>query len=116
MKRILMLKPIHCGSADTLRGKIYEVIRDELVVIDDEEENEFYHTSTLENIEKYKDAQRWITIKDESSEDSFEYYNKDEDRYVLFNNDRELTHYLVDNLNGLAESIVNIFMLSQGEL
>lgn len=118
MKRLLMLKPDQCASGDTYQGKIYDIIEDTLVVyntiIEDGEKYEdgTNYEYTKENVQKYSELPqaRWITIKDESSEDSFEYFGDDDDRCILCENDRELAYTLIERVEGLDTAVVNMAM------
>jgi len=109
MKRLLMLNPSMCASGDTKEGKIYEIIEDYLSIPDDEE-NEidgFSVEYSKDNALKYLNAERWITIKDESSKDDFE-VQEDETRFIIFENDKELAHELINRVEGLDKVIVNM--------
>ncbi|MCE5220146.1 MAG: hypothetical protein LLF98_02465 [Clostridium sp.] len=112
MKRLLMLKPNMCASGDTKEGKIYEIIEDYLSIPDDEENDKvgFSIEYSKENALKYLDAERWVKIKDESSEDDFEAY-EDDDRFIIFENDKELAHELINRVEGLDKAIVNVAVL-----
>jgi hypothetical protein len=117
MKRILMLNPINCGSADTKKGKIYEVLEDVLNVWDLETDDTQSYEYSIENVNKYavdgKEITRWITINDESSNDTFQttLYNNDEEDFIIFENDNELAHGMINRIDGLATTITNMTML-----
>jgi len=109
MKRLLMLKPMECASGDTRKGRIYDITEDILCIYKNEDEDSERYEYSKENVEKYSEyeQERWITIKDESSEDSFEVY-EEEDRFIIFENDNELAHGLINMIQGLDSTIVNI--------
>lgn len=119
MKRLMMLKPYQCASGDFTKGKIYDVVKDELVVylmipeedgsVDKDESTPFDYTK--ENIEKYSKykTKRWMLVKDDSSEDSFE-VDENDDRFIIFENDNELAHELINRIEGFGTTIVNMAM------
>lgn len=115
MKRLLMIEPLRNGSGDTTKGKVYDVINDVLYYhyeakTDDEndidEEYEFNEQLWVE----HPDYSRWVTIKDNSSEDSFEVV-KDDDSCVVCSDDKELAMALINRIDGLAETIANMYLL-----
>lgn len=119
MKRLLMLKGRECASGDFTNGKIYDIIKDRLAVLTpvvyddgstDEESKEYEYTK--ENIEKYSEYEqsRWIDVKDDSSEDAFEVFDSD-DRFIIFENDKELAHELIDRVEGLDKAIINLGLI-----
>lgn len=119
MKRLLMLKPYNCGSGDTKEGKIYEVVKDNLLVwiivkdeVGEEDEDVHEYEYSDENVKKYSNLrqERWVTIKDESSEDCFE-VDEEDDRFIIFENDNQLAHELIDRVEGLDKTIVNMATL-----
>ena len=114
MQYCLIINPNYCGSGDTRKGKIYPVLEDKLVVtINAGKENEnledFEYNS--ENMLKYKDmpTSRYITIQDESDEDEFE-INGEDDAFI-FENEKELSKYLIDNIDGLAQAVTNLYKM-----
>ena len=62
------------------------------------------------NVEKYPNGVRWIEIDDESSSDSFDVDDND-DRFIIFENDKELAHELINRMDGLDKTIVNMAMM-----
>ena len=115
-KKILMLKSNECGSRDSTNMKTYDIIEDILNVwkktSDEDDLDIIPYEYTNENLEKYKNynCERWITIEDDSSSDSFQMYD-DEDRFILFENDKELAHGLIDKIEGLDKAIINMVKL-----
>lgn len=111
MKRLLMLKPIDCGAGDTKEGKIYDITKDVLNVLNPKTEDSIDYEYTEENLKKHTDGivTRWVTINDESSEDTFE-VEKNETRFIIFENDKELAHAMIDRVEGLAYTIANMAM------
>jgi len=103
MKKIIMLMPECCGAGDTYKFGIYEVIKDKLYNGEEDKETDY----TEENKAKYPRFDRWIIIKDESSQDEFQVY-ENEDRFILCENEKELAHALINLVDGLAETIVNM--------
>ena len=109
MKSIIMLDSVNCGAGDTKVGKIYEVIEDTLFMINENKESvEFDYNE--ENANKYPNATRWITITDENSEDCFE-VESPEKRFIIFENDKELAHELIDRIEGLDGAIINMALM-----
>jgi len=110
MKRLLMLKPRECASGDTKVGKIYDITSDKLSVWDKETDDGTQYEYNQENVEKYPNGVRWVEIDDESSSDSFDVDDND-DRFIIFENDKELAHELIDRMDGLDKTIVNMAMM-----
>ena len=110
MKRLLMLKPRECASGDTKVGKIYNITGDKLSVWDKETDDGTQYEYNQENVEKYPNGVRWVEIDDESSSDSFDVDDND-DRFIIFENDKELAHELIDRMDGLDKTIVNMAMM-----
>ena len=115
MKRLLMIDPSMNGSGDTTKGKVYEVIRDVLtynyIAIDDNEEDIYQEYEFEDQLWKeHPNYSRWITIKDNSSEDCFE-VAQDDDTCIICSNDDELAHELINRVNGLSEAIVNMYLM-----
>lgn len=120
MKRILMLRGQDCASGDFTNGKIYDVLEDILIVYKDEifEDGTIEHNGktceyayTKENINKYSEYKQlhWISVKDNSSQDDFE-VNEEDNRFIIFENDKELAHELINRIDGFATTIVNMAM------
>ena len=119
MKRLMMLNPSQCGAGDTREGVIYNIIKDSLMVNNfatDENDREYVQDRTpveynQENVEKNfpKSQERWITINDDSNEDTFEAYKYD-DRFVIFETDEELAHELINRIDGLDLIVINMVM------
>lgn len=105
-----MLNSINCGSADSKNGRIYEVIDDILNVLDEETDDSKDYEYTMENIKKYPNGIRWVTIKDESSKDTFQVVEDDED-CVVFENDKELAHGLINRVEGLDKTIASMAIM-----
>ena len=110
MKRLLMLKPRECASGDTKVGKIYNITGDKLSVWDKETDDGTQYEYNQENVEKYPNGVRWVEIDDESSSDSFDVDDND-DRFIIFENDKELAHELINRMDGLDKTIVNMAMM-----
>ena len=110
MKRLLMLKPRECASGDTKVGKIYDITSDKLSVWDKETDDGTQYEYNQENVEKYPNGVRWVEIDDESSSDSFDVDDND-DRFIIFENDKELAHELINRMDGLDKTIVNMAMM-----
>jgi len=110
MKRLLMLKPRECASGDTKVGKIYNITGDKLSVWDKETDDGTQYEYNQANVEKYPNGVRWIEIDDESSSDSFDVDDND-DRFIIFENDKELAHELINRMDGLDKTIVNMAMM-----
>ena len=110
MKRLLMLKPRECASGDTKVGKIYDITGDKLSVWDKETDDGTQYEYNQENVEKYPNGVRWVEIDDESSSDSFDVDDND-DRFIIFENDKELAHELINRMDGLDKTIVNMAMM-----
>ena len=117
MKKMLVFNPSMCGSGDVKSGKIYEVIKDVLSInvpkefedgdVDEDNYEEFEYTNELQI--KHPDAERWVTFYDESSTDSFSISNSKDDA-IIFNNDNELAHELINIISGLDTTIVEMAM------
>jgi len=110
MKRLLMLKPSECGSEDTIQGRVYNITRDYWSVWIEKDFNSIQYEYNQETVEKYPNGTRWLVINDESSSDSFE-VNDNEDRFIICENDRELAHELINRMDGLDKTIVNMAMM-----
>lgn len=114
MKRLLMIDPSTCGSSDTTEGKVYEVTNDILYYHYEGKENEddideeYDFDSAL--WEEHPEYERCVTIKDNSSEDSFEVY-KDDERCVVCYNDKELAIELINRISGLDKALTNMYLL-----
>lgn len=110
MKRILMLDPVVCGSGDFTKNRIYN-IEDKWIVFD-EEKGEYTGDSYdySEEISKKYTGDREIYLTDDSNvEDSFQIYD-DEERFILFDNDKYLARKLIDTIEGLDTSIINMVL------
>ena len=115
MKRLLMIDPSNNGSGDTTKGKVYEVINDILsyhysAMNDNEEEIDEEYEFNEQLWLEHPNYSRWVTIKDNSSEDSFEVF-QDDDTCIVCSNDKELAITLINRVDGLAESISNMYLL-----
>ena len=107
MKKLLMLNSKECGSMDTTNGKIYNVINDVLtdVSIEDGESIEYNQEAWLKNNE----YERWITIEDNSNRDDFQVYWRD-DRFMIFENNKELARYLIEFNDDVADCVANMYI------
>jgi hypothetical protein len=115
MKRLLMLNPLRNGSGDTTKGKVYEVVRDVLYYHyeaknDDETDIDEEYEFDEQLWSEHPDYSRWVTIKDNSSQDDFEVV-KDDNSCVVCSNDKELAFALINHVDGLDEAIVNMYLL-----
>ena len=118
MKRLLMIDPLRNGSGDTTKGKVYDVINDVLCyhyeAMDDDEtdiDEEYEFDEQLWN--EHPEYSRWVTIKDNSSKDDFEVM-RDDETCVIYDTDKELAIALIDRVDGLAETIANMYSLING--
>jgi len=109
MKRLLMLNPVDCGAGDTFESNIYDITRDILVVFNSEEFGSEEFEYSRENLIKYPTGVRWIVIN-ESSSDSFE-VKENEKRFIICENDRELARELINRIEGLDTTIVNMAIM-----
>lgn len=106
MKRLLMLEPTQCGSSDFTKGKIYGVTDDKLFDNKQEQEIKFNRETWLNN----DNMDRYISIIDDGNvEDSF-IVCEPEDRFIIFDNDKELALYLLNNVENLDNAIVNLYL------
>lgn len=106
MKRVFILNPRYCGSGDTKRYGIYHVIENMLHEYNEDEGKENIDIEySKENAAKYPEATRWISIYDLSSQDDF---MVTEDNCIVCENDNELAHVLIDHIEGVGTSIVNM--------
>lgn len=109
MKRILMLEPTQCGSCDFLKGKVYNVTADKLINSDIdcgvETEEEFDNEKWLNS-----DLERYITVLDESNDEDCFQVGEPDDRFIIFENNKQFANYLLNNINGIDEAIVNLYM------
>jgi hypothetical protein len=115
MKTLLMLNPNICGSGDTKRYHIYPVLDDRLIYYeeaktDDDEDISINVPYNEENLLKYPDGNRWVRIKDESSEDDFEVCSESD--AIVCENDYELAIALLRTIDGLATGIVNLYKVT----
>lgn len=97
------------GGANLTSGKIYDV-KKAIVYKYDEESN--YTEIPYENATTFQrnNMKKGFTIinddgKEEFVEDEFYYIC-----YKVFETNNELAHYLIDNVEGLEDSIVNLAM------
>lgn len=108
MKRILMLDPVICGSGDFTENKIYNIEKDMWNAYEEKDSFSVPYVYSEGITIKFPDGEREIYIIDNSnSEDSFRLNDK-ESRFIIFENDKELAHKLIDMIDGLDSSIVNM--------
>lgn len=106
MRRVLLLTP-HIGSGYLTKGKVYDIEKIDFYIYNKElEETEFFDYETITDELKEKGHREIYIIDDRGREEELDEYN--EDKYVLFESDKDLAHYLIDNVEGLDLALINM--------
>jgi hypothetical protein len=117
MKRVLLLSQ-HIGSGYLTKGQVYDVQRIDFYIYNQElEESESFDYDTItENQKEQGHREIYIIddrghreiyiIDDRGQEEELDEYN--DDKYILFEHDRDLAHYLIDNVEGLDLTLINM--------
>jgi disulfide oxidoreductase YuzD len=122
MKRLLMLnkKISACNFGKFTNNSIYEVIDDCIYIPSNKEDEEGQYleaTSTILN--KFTNRQnypRYIEILDDDKKKrtlEIEYNNDLTREFIIFDNDRDLARKLIDIIDGLDSTIINMALLLQ---
>ena len=106
MKRVLLLTE-HIGSGYLTKGQIYDVQRIDFYIYNQElEESEEFDYDTITEEQKEQGHREIYIIDDRGQEEELDEYN--DDKYILFEHDRDLAHYLIDNVEGLDLTLINM--------
>jgi hypothetical protein len=106
MKRVLILDE-NIGSGYLTKGRVYDVTEINLFVYDEkigDHEEINYDSATIG--QKFQGS-RYIHINDDRGEDE-ELDEFHADDYIFFENDKDLAHHLVDNVEGLDLVLINL--------
>jgi hypothetical protein len=106
MKRVLLLTP-YIGSGYLTKGKVYDIERIDFYIYNEEaEENERFDYDAITEEQKEQGHREIYIIDDGGQEELLDEYN--DDKYIFFDNDKDLAHYLIDNVEGLDLALVNM--------
>lgn len=106
MRKVLLLTP-HIGSGYLTKGKVYDVERIDFYIYNEEtEESDQFDYDIITEAQKEKGHREIYIIDDRGQEEELDEYN--EDKYILFENDKDLAHYLIDNVEGLDLTLINM--------
>lgn len=101
------------GGANLTSGKFYNVEK-AIVYNYDNDDNCTEIPYDKATVDQRNSMKKYFTILDDNDEEEFVedefYYNY----YKIFENDNELAHYLVDNIEGLDKTILNMAMAFNG--
>jgi len=106
MKRVLLLSQ-HIGSGYLTKGRVYDVQRIDFYIYNQKtEESDKFDYETITEEQKEQGNKEIYIIDDRGQEEELQEYEAD--KYFLFENDRDLAHYLIDNVEGLDLTLINM--------
>ena len=106
MKRVLILDKC-IGSGYLTKSKVYDATEVKLFVYNEETDDHDEIDYSIATDEQKQEGDRYIHINDDRGEDEeLDEYNSD--NYLFFENDKELAHYLIDNVEGLDLALISL--------